>query len=244
MKPLFDISKRYVSRQSIVRTLINYLRFIDVSSALDKIFTGLDNKSNIKYIEFGPGKCHLFLHLFYRSKLNLSKAIFVEKYPSVINYINQIIKSYRLEGMANVIDIDVEECNNIKIVNIDEEFDLAVSSHIIEHLDSPKNHLLLIHRCLKDDGVLFLSTPNLDSQDCKKYGKNWRGFDDPTHISIMRYKELVKLVELTGFRVISSGTTPSRNLSSILEIITNRTIMFSKYGDGDSINIIAKKIKG
>ena len=42
----------------------------------------------------------------------------------------------------------------------DNSFDVAISNHVIEHVDDPKLHLDQISRVLKPGGVCYMATPN------------------------------------------------------------------------------------
>ncbi len=42
----------------------------------------------------------------------------------------------------------------------DSSFDIIISNHVIEHVTNNKQHLKEIHRVLKQDGLVYLATPN------------------------------------------------------------------------------------
>jgi SAM-dependent methyltransferase len=52
---------------------------------------------------------------------------------------------------------------NGRIPYDDETFDVCFSIEVIEHLHNPQNIINEIHRVLKPNGMLFLSTPNVHS---------------------------------------------------------------------------------
>lgn len=47
----------------------------------------------------------------------------------------------------------------------DRSYDIWISIEVIEHLRDPQNLIDEAHRVLRDDGVLFITTPNVDSLD-------------------------------------------------------------------------------
>lgn len=61
-------------------------------------------------------------------------------------------------------DIECQYCDlNGRIPFDDASFDVCFSIEVIEHLNNPQNIINEVHRILKPDGMLFLSTPNLNS---------------------------------------------------------------------------------
>jgi hypothetical protein len=49
---------------------------------------------------------------------------------------------------------------------------------------------------------LIASVPNLDSVDAGRFGRFWTGLDAPRHFSVFRKRDIVRLMEETGYRVI------------------------------------------
>ncbi len=84
---------------------------------------------------------------------------------------NGEIANYLASKTKKVISIDISNnrteegeyeyliCNeNLPFVN--ESIDLVISNHVIEHVSDNKLHLKEIHRVLKEDGTVYLATPN------------------------------------------------------------------------------------
>jgi 2-polyprenyl-3-methyl-5-hydroxy-6-metoxy-1,4-benzoquinol methylase len=88
-------------------------------------------------------------------------------------------------------------------------FDVVVIKHIIEHLPSPAQAVSELGRVLRPGGTLILSTPNLDSLLLPLKGERWIGFQDPTHISLKRPDEWLRLLNesanLEVVRVFADG---------------------------------------
>lgn len=90
-------------------------------------------------------------------------------------------------------------------------FDGVFSIFVIEHIKNPKKILNEIHRVLKPDGELVIST------DSKYYYKYFRfplewvkgNFNvrknDPTHVSLMTPKQMRHLLKETNFRIEIDG---------------------------------------
>jgi SAM-dependent methyltransferase len=80
-------------------------------------------------------------------------------------------------------------------------FDLVLMSHSLEHLPSPVDALQRIHRLLKDDGLLVVSVPNVNSVEFKVFGPWWFQLDPPRHFYHFDRDTLTKAVAQAGFRV-------------------------------------------
>lgn len=80
-------------------------------------------------------------------------------------------------------------------------FDLVLMSHSLEHLPSPVDALKRIHRLLKDDGLLVVSVPNVNSLEFKVFGPWWFPLDPPRHFYHFGKDSLSRAAAQAGFRV-------------------------------------------
>jgi SAM-dependent methyltransferase len=83
----------------------------------------------------------------------------------------------------------------------DKFFDAITLWDVFEHLHDPAGSLIEIRRVLKDDGILVVRVPNLDSWDAKLFGRNWAGLDAPRHLYVFSRKMLKKIFEKNGFKI-------------------------------------------
>lgn len=74
----------------------------------------------------------------------------------------------------------------------DGSFDVVISHHVIEHVESHNLHVSEIHRVLKSDGVAYVGTPNLDSPFMRGHVGN---------PMVLRYSEMGPLFVRHGFLV-------------------------------------------
>lgn len=97
-------------------------------------------------------------------------------------------------------NIPLEECNFASGI-----FDVILASHLIEHLNDPRNFLLEVFRILKKDGYFFVTTPNISGFQARLFGSNWRSaiFD---HLYLFSKRTLSKLLKDTGFKIESCRT--------------------------------------
>jgi 2-polyprenyl-3-methyl-5-hydroxy-6-metoxy-1,4-benzoquinol methylase len=82
-------------------------------------------------------------------------------------------------------------------------FDAVTLSHVLEHLHDPVRTLRTCREILRDDGVLWIATPNLASEGHARYGRAWRGLEPPRHLVLFTPSALVQALDQAGFRVVS-----------------------------------------
>ena len=84
----------------------------------------------------------------------------------------------------------------------DEFFDIIIAFHVIEHVENPNHLLNEISRMLKPGGLAVISTPDFEGPMAKRYGENFRLYNDPTHISLFGMAGLLKSIEARSLSVI------------------------------------------
>jgi len=101
----------------------------------------------------------------------------------------------RNEHNLDVRDLPLEE-NHFP----DDYFDVVHASHLIEHLNDPRSFLEEIHRILKPDGHVFITTPNISGFQARLFKSRWRSaiFD---HLYLFSAKTLRALLKDCGFVV-------------------------------------------
>jgi 2-polyprenyl-3-methyl-5-hydroxy-6-metoxy-1,4-benzoquinol methylase len=78
-------------------------------------------------------------------------------------------------------------------------FDVITLSHVIEHVHEPKQLLQAVHRLLKPGGMLYIDTPNVQSNGAVLFKKNWRGLETPRHLVLFNTVSLTDLLNEIGF---------------------------------------------
>ena len=97
---------------------------------------------------------------------------------------------------------------NLDVINVSAEktsfpdgfFDVIVMIDVLEHLTDPKYTLLEIRRILKNDGVLYISTPNISSAVSRILGAKWWGINK-FHLFYFSKRTLEKMLDACGFKV-------------------------------------------
>lgn len=79
--------------------------------------------------------------------------------------------------------------------------DAVTMLDLIEHLPDPLRTLRAARRCLKPDGLLVLTTPNLRSVPSRLLGPRWWGYR-LTHVLYLGPASLGRLLRRAGFRMV------------------------------------------
>lgn len=79
------------------------------------------------------------------------------------------------------------------------QFDLCVVSDVIEHVRSPLDFLLEIHRVLKPGGTLFIATPSIDSWSARFLRQKWMEFK-AEHLTYFDRQTIQTALFKAGFR--------------------------------------------
>jgi SAM-dependent methyltransferase len=81
-------------------------------------------------------------------------------------------------------------------------FDLIVMHHVIEHMTDPAANIKRVRELLKPGGSLVLGTPDFDSGCARRFGRNFRLLNDPTHVSLFSSDSMHRFLRDHGFSII------------------------------------------
>lgn len=97
----------------------------------------------------------------------------------------------------NIVNNELENCHFPN-----RYFDVVTLNHVIEHILNPIKTLEEINRILKDNGILFISTPNIGSLQFKVSREKWFGLDVPRHVNFYTPKTITALLRKNGFNIV------------------------------------------
>ena len=80
-------------------------------------------------------------------------------------------------------------------------FDLILASHVIEHVADPRGFAAHAYDLLAPGGLFVVATPNVDSVEVRRFGRNWGGYHFPCHWTLYDAATIRRLGESVGFRV-------------------------------------------
>jgi len=109
----------------------------------------------------------------------------------------------------------------------DNKFDVITLWDVIEHLEYPKEILVMLSKFLKPDGYFIIETSNIDSLDYLANKKKW-GYWHIDHYFYFSEKTLKLLLDNIGFKTVKDGTviyshekSISKTFDKIKRIFTN-----------------------
>ena len=137
-----------------------------------------------------------------------------------------------------------------------EHFDAVTCFDVLEHIEDPLAGLRQVGACLKRDGILVISVPNLDSCGLKWKGREWFGFRDTTHVSLLRESEWNDLLREAGFEAIDSfndtlwDSPYFRHIPTLIQHAAFKPLLLVFYWTpirvprrlGENLYIVARKV--
>ena len=103
--------------------------------------------------------------------------------------------------------------------NLVEKQDVVCMWDTIEHLARPDLFIEKAYHCLKQDGVLCITTGDIGSWNARIRGRKWRQIHPPTHLHYFSQKTLKLLLKEKGFSVL--------NVSYPANMISLNTVLYT-----------------
>jgi len=110
-----------------------------------------------------------------------------------------------LTGVDPFLEESINYDNGVRVLkgemaDLNQQFDLILANHSIEHFPDPRGALKEMYRLLKPGHYAIIRTPVI-SQAWRQYGTNWVQLDPPRHLFLFKAQTLCALAEETGFSV-------------------------------------------
>lgn len=112
-------------------------------------------------------------------------------------------------GLARDRGLDVH-CSTIEDWDMpDGRFDLVILNHVIEHVPDPQGMVARIYRLLRDDGVFVGETPCTDALERFLFGRYWKIWHLPRHLTFFSKALLVRFLRDAGFKRVELHMQPA-----------------------------------
>ena len=142
-----------------------------------------------------------------------------------------------VEFSKNTLNLNIQ-LNTFK--NFDyagKKFDVVTMFEYFEHELDPNYTLKKVKKLLKENGLLVIELPNIESFLFKIFGKNWVNLDLPRHVFHYSPITITKILKKNGYEIIKieqypvvslvTSLTHFLNLNKYVEKVTNLPILFS-----------------
>lgn len=87
------------------------------------------------------------------------------------------------------------------------QFDVIISSEVIEHINNPVEEITYFNSFLRKGGLLYITTPNFNALERLILKGNWDVIEYPEHLSYYTKKTINLLLRSNGFKKMNATTT-------------------------------------
>jgi SAM-dependent methyltransferase len=92
--------------------------------------------------------------------------------------------------------------NPLRAPFADGSFSVVTMFHFLEHVTPAADYLAAVRRLLTPGGRLVVQVPNVESWQCRLFGRHWHGYDAPRHLVDYGTHTLRATLEQNAFRVL------------------------------------------
>jgi SAM-dependent methyltransferase len=234
-----DDLKDYLSNSIVTpeakQELLGYLN--EAFNRIVSTFESIPDKNNGKLLEIGANPYFLTVLIKKYKKYDCS---LVNYFGETCNISSQTIENIKY-GENYIFDFRNINIEKEALPYPDKYFDVIIYGEVIEHLtENPIYSLYNLHRVLKDDGILIISTPNVFRyQNLKKFliDKKFSIYDPYSSYGIYgrhnrEYSmyELQDILEKTGFSITNKKTLYAKDKNGFNKIFS-KVIELFQLGD-------------
>lgn len=145
-----------------------------------------------------------------------------------VSYIN---KNFPEINMIKDLDLEKSEPSQ----KYKEKFDVIICYHVIEHVKNINYFINSLSMLLKNNGILIIGTPNINSLMAKIFKGNFRLLGDEGHISLFNKKTMNSIFKENHFEVINIEypffKTDYFTIKNLIKILNVKSISPPFYGN-------------
>lgn len=179
-------SESYVSHSSTSKGLINKIyQKVRTYTLKQKVKLITKHSNGKNHVDIGAGTGHFInaTTLAGFNSLGLEPDEDARKLAESTHKVN-------IQPLENLYDIEKKSV------------DVITMWHVLEHVYNLQKDLIQIESVLKDDGVLVVAVPNMNSYDAKHYKEYWAAYDLPIHLYHFTPNDINTLFEKHNMEVV------------------------------------------
>ena len=205
-KVVYNEPLGYASTQIQKQTdLSNYYPKTDYASHKEKP-KGLKGKAYVMVQQFMLRYKHSIIkqHLSGINLLDFGGGIGVfANYMSKMGYPTTLIEP-NTKARKIAVDKRIESYHSLDDLPNVKKYDLISFWHTLEHVDNIVETIQNSYKILKNNGIIIIAVPNLNSFDSRYYGVFWAALDVPRHLWHFTPKGLNQLLDRNGFSLLKT----------------------------------------
>ena len=136
------------------------------------------------------------------------------------------------------LDVFSGTIENASLFLKNQKFETIIMLDVLEHLIDPKNSLKILKNSMKKNGLLYLTTPNINSLASKINKQYWQWLSPPAHLFYFSPETIIELLKRSGLKVVSIETFKGDANNLILETIKGIILkigLLKLFSSGDKI---------
>jgi 2-polyprenyl-3-methyl-5-hydroxy-6-metoxy-1,4-benzoquinol methylase len=144
-------------------------------------------------------------------------------------------------------DLGLEiQCSSLESANYENNFfDVITMNNVLEHTLNPIEDLSIVHKLLKEDGVVYIAVPNFGSTVSQTDKFHWKMKAWPNHLFYFTEQTLSKILKQCSFEVLERFTHAGESdLNDDIRIIKESLFLTEPTEIDNVIKLLWKFMKG
>jgi 2-polyprenyl-3-methyl-5-hydroxy-6-metoxy-1,4-benzoquinol methylase len=147
------------------------------------------------------------------------------------------VSEHACQYAKNVMGLNVEAVELKDAGFQGEFFDVITMWSVIEYMKDPLTNLLEAFRTLKNNGLLIIETPDVDSVRYRLFPGDWSWFAPPLRLYYFSKRTLAMMLRRAGFEPVGMNTRGEILQGTVLERLLGRRLTGYLSSAGNALNL-------